>query len=105
MPYKPREIESLLQNKFGFSLSHGHSSDHRWYQLQLPGLPTILTKVSHNKRDIYGKIEGAMARQLRVRKQYFRGMMDCTNSQEEYYRQVREDPIPPFEFTSKLWML
>jgi hypothetical protein len=95
MPRKPREIESTLVNKLGFSRATGHSSDHRWYELQLPGLELILTKVSHSRNDIGSKLEGMIARQCRVRRQFFEGMMDCTKTREEYYHQVREDPFPP----------
>jgi len=96
MPRKPHEIESLLQGKFGFSLSTGHSSDHRWYELSIPGLPIIATYVSHSKKEICRNLESKIARQLRVRKPFFRGMMDCTQGREDYYRQVQEDPFPPF---------
>ena len=98
MPHKPREIESILKNKFHFIPTEGHSPDHRWYEIRLPDLPPILTKISHSKkRDIGRKLEGKIARQLRVRTAYFRGMVDCTHSCEDYYRQVRDDPYPPFE--------
>jgi hypothetical protein len=97
MPCRPREVERTLQHKFGFSQASEHSSDHRWYELVLPGLPRILTKVSHTKKDVSRKLEGKIARQLWVRGPYFRGMMDCSNDGEDYYRRVREDPYPPFD--------
>jgi hypothetical protein len=97
MPRKPREIERLLQAKFGFSPAVEHSSDHRWYELRLPGLPPILTMVSHNKKEVGRRLESKIARQLRVHRPYFEGMMDCTHACEDYYRQVREDPFPPFD--------
>lgn len=97
MPYKPREIERILRNKFGFDPAEGHSADHIWYELHLLDLPPILTKVSHSKKDIGRKLEGKIARQLRVRTSYFRGMVDCTHNCEDYCRQVRDDPYPPFE--------
>jgi hypothetical protein len=97
MPHKLQKIERLLQNKFGFSPAKGHSSDHRWYELHLSDLPPILTKVSHSRKELSRGLESAIARQLRVRKQYFRGMVDCTHNCEDYYRQVRETPFPPFD--------
>jgi len=97
MPYKPKEVEGKLRDKFGFSPAKGHSLDHHWFELQLSGLPPILTKVSHSRREIGPKLEGMIARQLRVRTPYFRGMVDCTNSRADYYRQVREAPYPPFD--------
>jgi hypothetical protein len=39
MPRKPREIEDKLKNKFGFSEAKGHSTDHKWFELRLAGLP------------------------------------------------------------------
>jgi hypothetical protein len=94
---RPSEIEGMLQTKFGFTSAEGHSSDHRWYELHLEGLPVILTKVSHTKREIRSGLEGKIARQLRVHKPYFDEMLDCTHNREDYYRQVRNDPYPPFD--------
>lgn len=97
MPRKPSDIERVLQAKFGFSRKAvGRGEDHRWYELQLEGLQPIRTKVSHTRQDIVSKVEGKIARQLRVRKGYFDGMMDCTNSSADYQRQVRDDPYPPW---------
>jgi|SRR3990172_11686787 len=97
MPIKPKQLESILQNKFDFKLAKGHSSDHRWYELTLTGLPTILTKISHSGEPINSSIESKIARQLRVKKSYYIEMISCKNSREDYYKQIREDPIPPFD--------
>ena len=97
MPYKPKEVERKLRDKFAFSPAEGHSLDHRWFELQLLGLPVILTKVSHSRKEIGTNLERMIARQLRVRTRYFRGMINCTNTREDYYQQVREDPYPPFD--------
>lgn len=97
MPLRPRELENILTNKFHFEPAQGHSSDHRWYELKLPNLPTILTKVSHSRQEIGSNLEGKIARQIRVRKNYYRGMISCTNDCEDYYRQVRTDPYPPWD--------
>jgi len=97
MPFKPAEVEASLQGKFGFSPAEGHSSDHKWFELSLPGLEPILTKVSHGRQEIGAKIEGKIARQLRVRASFLRGMISCTKSRDDYYRQVQEDPYPPFD--------
>ena len=97
MPRKPREIEEKLRSKFGFIEAKAHAADHRWYELRLDGLPVILTKVSHSRAEIGAKLASKIARQLRVSKKYFDGMMDCTNGSGEYRRQVREHPTPPFD--------
>ena len=97
MSYKPKEVEGKLRDKFAFNPAKGHSSDHRWFELRLPGLPPIITKVSHSRKEIGPNLEGMIARQLKVRIPYFRGMIKCTNSRRDYYRQVQEDPYPPFD--------
>ena len=96
MPENLRRVEALLQTKFGFSPAKSHSSAHRWYELHLPGLPPIRTFFSHGKKRS-ADLESKIARQLRVRRDYFKGMIDCTNSREDYYNQVRQSPYPPFE--------
>ena len=96
MSIKVKHLESLLTDKFHFSRSPHHSTDHRWYELHLEGVPVILTKVSHTKKEISAALEGKIARQLRVRKTFFRGMVICSNSCEDYYHQVKEDPFPPW---------
>lgn len=97
MPRKPSDLETVLQRKFGFAPAREHSSDHRWYELRLPGLPPILTKVSHGRKEITAKLEGKIARQLRVRGPYLQEMLDCSHSREEYYQKLRDDPFPPFD--------
>jgi hypothetical protein len=97
MPHRFREVRDSLIDKFGFSVPTGRSSDHKWVELVIPGLPVIATRVSHGRGEIGRKLEGKIARQVRVRNQFFRGMIDCTNSSEEYQRQVREDPYPPWD--------
>jgi len=96
MSHKPDEIEGVLKTKYGFTKSKHHSSDHPWYELRLPGLPVIATYVSHNNKEVGPDLLTKMARQLRVRKPFFDGMMGCTQSREAYYQQVRDDPYPPF---------
>lgn len=97
MAYKPKFIEDRLLNKFQFSKAETRSSDHKWYELKLEGLPVIVTKVSHSKKDIGNALQGKIARQLRVRGKFFKDMMDCTKSREDYCNVVRRDPFPPFD--------
>jgi hypothetical protein len=91
-----RVFESLIQTKFGF-VDAQKATDHRWYVLKLEGLPPILTKASHAKAEITGKLESAIAKQLRVRTPFFREMMSCTKSRDEYYEQIRLDPFPGWD--------
>lgn len=94
MTYRPREVESCLQSKFGFNRDN---RDHRFYILELPNLPPIRTKVSHSRKPIPPQILSLIARQLRVRTPYFRGMINCTNNLDDYQRQITEDPYPPWD--------
>ena len=96
MPLNRRELEACLRNKFHFQPDTTHSDDHHWYKLKLPGLPPIRTFVSHSGKDIDVGLEAKIARQLRVKKVVLRGMVACTNSCEDYYHQVKEDPFPPW---------
>jgi hypothetical protein len=97
MPIRPSELEGILAGKFNFSPARNHSSDHRWYELKLTGLPTILTKISHSRSQIRSNLESKIARQLRVRTNYYRGMISCENDCEDYYSQVTNDPYPPWD--------
>ncbi len=96
MSRKPGDVERLLCNKFGFARAAHHSSNHRWFELTLPGLPTIFTKVSQGRKDIDPGIESKIAKQIKVRKPFYNMMMDCTRSREDYYAQVTKDPYPPW---------
>lgn len=97
MPLRSNKLESILKHKFNFSRAVNHSSDHKWYELKLSGIPTIFTKISHGRSDISSEIESKIAKQLKVRKQFFRGMVNCDNNSEEYCNQVTKDPFPPWD--------
>ena len=91
MPWKRREIENKLTGKFGFSEAEHRGSNHRWYELQLPGLPVVLTKVSHSLKEIGRALEGKIARQLRVTTAYFREMMSCSQERDDYYENLQNE--------------
>ena len=97
MPFKPKQIEDLLQSKFHFAVKQHHDPNHTWLQLRIDGLPTITTKVEHHKRDIRDVLAGQMARQLHVRTAFFNEMFACTRDAPAYVNQVKTDPFPPFE--------
>ncbi len=96
MPRKPKEIEDIITGKLGFSPAPSHSDDHRWYQLQIPGLPLITTKLSHSKKEVRAKLEGKIARQLRIRGPFYELVMTCKRDGQQYRQQVSDDPHPPF---------
>jgi len=93
MPYKPAEVERMLLTKLKMT---SEESDHTWYRLDIDGMPPIRTKISHNRKDIRDKLESRIYKQLRIRKPLFHELMDCTKYRDDYVKQVREDPFPPF---------
>lgn len=84
----------MLIGKLGMSPLN---ADHKWFVLQFRGLPPIRTKLSNNNKDIGSGLESRISKQLRVRKQFFIGLMDCSKRLEEYEAQIRTDPYPPFD--------
>ena len=97
MPTDPRRLENILLHKFEFSPAMGRSVDHRWFVLEIDGIPSISTKISHSRAQINQNLESKISRQLRVRTPFFKEMIDCTKSKEDYYRQVQDDPYPPWD--------
>ena len=96
MSRRNRDVEESLLTKFQFSKCSTHGDGHRWVELKLDGLPPVLTFFSHTKEDIGSVLWKKIAGQLKVRVNYLDGMIDCTNSREDYYKQIKEDPFPPW---------
>jgi hypothetical protein len=96
MPYKPREVASKLTAKFGFEPAPKSNPDHAYYSLKVPGVPVISTHFSHGNKEIPRAIEQKICQQLRVRNEFFHGMIDCSNSRDDYVEQLKTDPYPPF---------
>jgi len=93
MPYKPIEIERMLTGKLEMV---SKDADHIWFSLEIDGLPPIRTKLPNHKDDIREKLESRIHKQLRIRKPFFHGLMDCTKYRSDYIKQIKEDPYPPF---------
>src|SRR2546423_13828399 len=98
MPRSNREVENILLHKFAFEPAPTRGDDHRWLQLTLPGLPSIITRFSHTREDIGDPLWRKIAMQLRVCPQYLTGMISCSHSRDDYYNQVRTDPFPPLSY-------
>jgi hypothetical protein len=94
---KAKQLEQTLTQKLGFRLAPSRSIDHKWYQLEIPGCPIIVTKLSHGEKEISTKLIGMIARQLRVKQTFLLELVVCTKSAEEYQHQVATDPYPPFD--------
>ena len=95
MPRTTTELDRLLRGKFGFEYDAHREAGHTWYVLRIPGLSPIRTKLSHGRKEV--TVESKIARQLRVRKAFYDGMMDCRHSRDDYVQQITMDPYPPFD--------
>lgn len=93
MPQSLKDIESILLNKLAFTRATGHGNDHKWFELTLPGITRIITKLSHGRGTVTRKIEGKIAKQVGVTGPFFAKMLDCTNSRKDYYDQVQLAPV------------
>jgi hypothetical protein len=94
MPYRPREVEGMLSIKLNMAIEN---ADHKWFTLEINGLPPIRTKLPNHIEDIRDQLESKIHKQLHVRKKFFRGLMDCTKNRADYEEQIRRDPYPPFD--------
>jgi hypothetical protein len=96
MSRRNRDVEASLLSKFQFSKCDAFGDDHRWVELRLEGIPVLRTCFSHTKENIGPVLWKKIAGQLKVRGHYLDEMIDCTKSRDDYYRQVREAPFPPW---------
>lgn len=87
MPYSKKLIDKRLTGKFGFD--RNEKGDHIRYALVIAGM-TVTTKLSHgSSKDIPAWLESEISKQLKVKKGYFRQMIDCSISQDEYYEELK----------------
>lgn len=84
MPRKARDVRGKLTAKFTFTAAKGKASDHEFLQLNVPGVPRIVTKLSWGQTEIRDDILSLMAKQLRVSNRAFAEMMDCTMGPDVY---------------------
>lgn len=79
-----KDIESALSEK-GFQREHGR--DHIFYFFARGGRRTrVYTKVSHSGKDVGPKLISRMARQCKLTKAQFLGLVDCSLTGEGYLK-------------------
>lgn len=79
---KARDVRRALQSK-GFEETT--KRDHLFYFFQYEGRKThIYTKISHNTVDIPKGLCGAMAKQMKLRREQFDEFVECPLTQELY---------------------
>ena len=96
MPRPTREVSGALTTKFRFAAAPNKSPDHEWIALEIEGAQKVTTKFSRGMRDLSDSLLGKIAQQLLVKRAYLDEMIDCTKSQQDYCRKLREDPEGPF---------
>lgn len=85
---KSKKVKAALSKK-GFVLDE---LDHHFYYFEHDGKRTsIRTKISHGKSEINKGLIGIMARQLRLTNKLFNELVDCTLSEENYYKYLEEN--------------
>jgi hypothetical protein len=95
MPLKTRDLKQALTGKFHFAPAKSKGQDHEWFQLTLEGYPKILTKVSRGMHEISDSLLPKIANQLMVPRSFLVGMVQCSNSREDYYARIRANPTGP----------
>ena len=96
MPRKARDVKSALGGKFGFSPAPvGREKGHEWFALDVPGVARVLTMFSRGMPEFSDDLMATIARQLRVRRGYRDGMIDCTFSSEAYRKKLVDNPDGP----------
>lgn len=91
MPRKQNDVEKSLVVK-GFVLSKG---DHNYFHYySTTGKKTrVFTKTSHGAREIDDSLLGCMARQVKLARRDFDGLIDCPLDREAYERKLVEQGL------------
>ena len=91
MGYKPSDVEKILIKKLGMSLERRPNNSHSWYVLEIEGLNPITTMLPTNhKKDIEDSLLSIISRQLQVKPIFFKGILDCHISRDDYLKLLRE---------------
>jgi len=90
--YKPSYVEKILMNKLGMYLKKKPNDSHSWYVLEIKGLNPITTKLPTNhKEDIEDQLLSIISRQLQIRPNFFKGILDCHISRDDYIKFLMEN--------------
>lgn len=80
------DVESALLAK-GMERDDSH---HHMYRKTLGGITTLVTRMSHGKKEIGNDLLGRMAKQCCLRQGEFLELVDCPMSEAEWDRLVGE---------------
>lgn len=87
---KPRDISTSLLKK-GFKTKDG---DHTYFILYIQDRKTsIFTKISHGKREIDDSLIKRMAGQIKLDKNQFMRLIECSIDHDKYIQTLKENGI------------
>ena len=89
MTLKTRNIEKSLMKK-GFVEYNTH---HRYFVFMYDGKIQVKTKISHSHSEIGDDLIAQMSKQLNMSKNFFKDFIDCTKSEKEYIKELRDKNI------------
>jgi len=90
--YKPSDVEKILIKKLGMSFKSRPNNSHSWYVLEIERLDPITTMLPTNhKKDIEDPLLSTISRQLQVKPNVFKGILDCHISRDDYLKLLRKD--------------
>lgn len=89
---KARVLKRSLGTKFGLApITIGKDSDHEWLGVTVPGARPVAVMFSLNDADLGDVLVGLICKQLRVRRPYLNGMVQCSNSRQAYYQKLVDE--------------
>lgn len=88
-------VEKQLSKKLRMNRWREGKTDHRYYVLTIDGKQVALTKVSTatNHKDLGDDLVKQMARQLYVSTPFFREVISCTKSRDDYLQCLSEQGL------------
>lgn len=95
MPLERDATEAQLTQKLEMTLRDRRGDDHRRYDLIIAGKRVARTMVSRGSgyRTLGDDLVGRMARQLHVTSPFFRELISCTKSRDEYLSKLKDQNL------------
>ncbi len=70
-----------------------YEGDHNYFEFWHNGILTTRTKTSHNNQDIGDSLIGAMSKQCKVSKEFFKQFARCEKSKDDYVAELKINRI------------
>jgi len=82
-----RKVDKALRKK---GMRRDRDGHHVMYRLELQGVMTLVTRISHGADEIDNHLAGLMARQCALRHSEFFDLVDCPLSAKDWHKLVEE---------------